>query len=48
MNEPEPGLTLTFKVDLISSGKVVPQMLWPPLPVPVGSPVCIMKPRMLR
>jgi hypothetical protein len=38
----------TFKVDLISSGKVVPQMLWPPLPVPVGSPVCIMKPRMLR
>lgn len=47
MDELELGPS-TFKVDLISSGKVVPQMLWPPLPVPVGSPVCIMKPRMLR
>lgn len=36
----------TFRVDRISSGKGLPQIDWPPLPVPVGSPAWIMKPLM--
>tara|TARA_B110001452_G_scaffold163064_1_gene135836 strand:- start:2880 stop:3080 length:201 start_codon:yes stop_codon:yes gene_type:complete len=32
----------------ISSLNLPPQMLSPPLPVPVGSPPCSMKPLMLR
>jgi len=30
---------LNFRVDRISSGKGLPQIDWPPFPVPVGSPV---------
>ena len=29
----------TFKVERISSAKGLPQIDWPPLPVPAGSPV---------
>lgn len=35
---------LNLSVPLTSSGKGFPQILCPPLPVPVGSPVCAMKP----
>ena len=36
----------TFRVDRISSGKGLPQIDWPPFPVPVGSPAWVMKPLM--
>jgi hypothetical protein len=36
----------TFRVERISSGKGLPQIDWPALPVPVGSPVWTMKPLM--
>jgi hypothetical protein len=38
----------TFKVERTSSGNGLPQIELPPLPVPVGSPVWIMKPLMFR
>ena len=46
IDEDERGITLS--VERISSGKGLPQMLWPPLPEPEGSPVCIMNPLMFR
>ena len=39
---------LTLMVDRISSSKGLAQMDWPPLPVPVGSPVWIINDLMLR
>lgn len=45
--EGDPAL-LTLSVERISSGTGFPQIDWPPFPVPVGSPVCTMKFRMLR
>ena len=39
-------MALTFNVERTSSAKGLPQMDWPPLPVPVGSPPCIIKPLM--
>ena len=41
-----PHGVLLVGVDLVV--ELAPQMLSPPLPVPVGSPPCSMKPLMLR
>lgn len=43
-----PRFFLTLMVDRISSSKGLAQMDWPPLPVPLGSPVWIIKALMLR
>ena len=40
--------TVCFSSGWTSSLNLPPQMLSPPLPVPVGSPPCSMKPLMLR
>ena len=39
-------LPLTLRVSTISSSNFLAQMLVPPLPVPLGSPICAMKPLM--
>ena len=39
-HNPSCSNTTTFRVSLISSANLPPQMLVPPLPVPVGSPPC--------
>lgn len=47
-NEPHYSRKDTFKAVFNSSSIGPPQILSPPLPVPVGSPVCTIKSLILR